>query len=223
MKKWIAFSVLFISTMACAQSYPPYLLYDSSGNPYPNGSGTPLGYNPPPFTCYTNATGQTLPCNFSGGSTTLNPLTMNNSGTGAASGATFNGSAAVTLSTNTIGALNLAGGTMTGLLTTPEINAGPPESSLPPYLQGYTGGNTALLTGIDPDGTQNVVVGIESYDATSQEGLALYAVRLQDTPADGGVQELSKETGLVEGRQLTQRCSVYKATQNWMTPRQPAC
>lgn len=42
--------------------------------------------------------------NGSGGGTTTNPLTMNNSGSGAASGATFNGSAAETISYNTIGA-----------------------------------------------------------------------------------------------------------------------
>lgn len=39
-----------------------------------------------------------------GGGTTTNSLTINNSGTGDASGATFNGSAAVTISYNTVGA-----------------------------------------------------------------------------------------------------------------------
>lgn len=39
-----------------------------------------------------------------GGGTTTNSLTINNSGAGAASGATFNGSAAVTISHNTVGA-----------------------------------------------------------------------------------------------------------------------
>ncbi len=46
---------------------PPLLLYDSSGNPFPNGSGTPLGYNPPPFSCYTVVDGSAVPCTFSGG------------------------------------------------------------------------------------------------------------------------------------------------------------
>lgn len=40
----------------------------------------------------------------SGGGTTTNALTINNSGSGAASGTTFNGSSAVTISYNTIGA-----------------------------------------------------------------------------------------------------------------------
>lgn len=43
-----------------------------------------------------------------GGGTTTNALTLNNSNSGAASGSTFNGSAAVTLSSNTLGAPNLA-------------------------------------------------------------------------------------------------------------------
>jgi hypothetical protein len=43
-----------------------------------------------------------------GGGTTTNALTMSNSNTGDTSGSTFNGSAAKTISTNTIGAPNLA-------------------------------------------------------------------------------------------------------------------
>lgn len=45
-------------------------------------------------------------------------LTFNNGGAGATSGSTFNGGTAVTVSHNTIGALALAGGTMTGKLNT---------------------------------------------------------------------------------------------------------
>jgi hypothetical protein len=45
------------------------------------------------------------------GGTTTNALTMNNTGSGASSGATFNGGAAVTLSYNTLGASPLAGST----------------------------------------------------------------------------------------------------------------
>jgi hypothetical protein len=47
-------------------------------------------------------------CVNGGGGTLTNPLTMNNSNAGAASGSTFNGSAAVTLSANTLGAGSLA-------------------------------------------------------------------------------------------------------------------
>lgn len=47
----------------------------------------------------------------------LSTLTVNNSGTGDASGMTFNGSAAKTISYNTIGALPTTGGTISGNLT----------------------------------------------------------------------------------------------------------
>jgi hypothetical protein len=46
-----------------------------------------------------------------------NSLIFNNSGTGAASGAAFDGSVAKTISYNTIGALSTSGGTITGNLT----------------------------------------------------------------------------------------------------------
>lgn len=56
----------------------------------------------------------TVTISASGGAgTTSNALTFNNGGAGAASGSTFNGSAAVTISHNTIGALSLGGGTIT--------------------------------------------------------------------------------------------------------------
>jgi hypothetical protein len=51
-----------------------------------------------------------------GGGTTTNALTLNNSGSGAASGTTFNGSTAVTLSYNTIGAAPATTGTSSQLL-----------------------------------------------------------------------------------------------------------
>lgn len=51
-----------------------------------------------------------------GGGTTTNALTLNNSGSGAASGTTFNGSTAVTLSYNTIGAAPAPTGTSAELL-----------------------------------------------------------------------------------------------------------
>lgn len=51
-----------------------------------------------------------------GGGTTTNALTLNNSGSGAASGTTFDGSTAVTLSYNTIGAAPATTGTSSQLL-----------------------------------------------------------------------------------------------------------
>jgi hypothetical protein len=55
-----------------------------------------------------NITGTGSDCGAGGGGgTTTNALTINNGNAGAVSGSTFNGSAAVTISTNTIGAPNL--------------------------------------------------------------------------------------------------------------------
>jgi hypothetical protein len=59
-----------------------------------------------------------------GGGTTTNALTMNNSGSGASSGSSFNGAAAVTLSYNSIGAAPLASPTFTGTVTTPTLVIG---------------------------------------------------------------------------------------------------
>ena len=54
-----------------------------------------------------------------GGGTTTNPLTMNNSGSGASSGSTFNGSTAQTISYNSIGAAPLNSPNLTGIPTAP--------------------------------------------------------------------------------------------------------
>ena len=64
-----------------------------------------------------------------GGGTTTNPLTMNNSGAGAASGTNFDGSAAVTLSYNTIGA----------------VPSGSASSLTPPVTITDTAGNADLI------------------------------------------------------------------------------
>jgi hypothetical protein len=58
----------------------------------------------------------TLSATGGGGGTTTNALTMNNSGSGAASGTTFDGSTAVTLSYNTLGAAPAPTGTSAELL-----------------------------------------------------------------------------------------------------------
>jgi len=55
-----------------------------------------------------------ITCTGAGGGTTTNALTLNSGGAGAASGATFNGSGAITLSYNTLGAAPLASPTFTG-------------------------------------------------------------------------------------------------------------
>lgn len=84
---WKTISALTLGTIAVfapaadapSNTPPPYLLYDASGNPYPHGSGTPLTYNPPPFTCYTNESGSVLPCDFSGGGGSVSITSSNGS------------------------------------------------------------------------------------------------------------------------------------------------
>lgn len=98
--------------------------------------------------------------NTGGGGTTTNALTMNNSGSGAASGTTFNGSTAVTLSYNTIGASPLAGSTSlttlgtvtTGTLSTGAVIGGVTmtlgsDASYDVYYRGATGVLTRLANG----------------------------------------------------------------------------
>lgn len=74
------------------------------------------------FFCATTTIWYTLVS--AGGGTTTNALTMNNGGAGAASGTTFNGSAAQTISYNTIGAAPLASPTFTGTPAAPTASAG---------------------------------------------------------------------------------------------------
>ena len=83
------------------------------------------------------------------GGTTTNALTLNNSGTGAASGSTFNGSAAITLSYNTIGAQQALTLTTTGTSGAATLISG--TLNIPNYapdLSGYvTLATTQTLTG----------------------------------------------------------------------------
>jgi hypothetical protein len=88
---------------------------------------------------------------IAGGGTTTNALTMNNGGAGAASGTTFNGSAAQTISYNTIGASPLAGSA--SLTTVGTLSSGSIPYSLltgTPSLTGYvpyTGATGAVNLG----------------------------------------------------------------------------
>lgn len=83
-----------------------------------------LPANVPTFVCFDGTNYDLVGLGGSGGGTTTNSLTMNSSGSGAASGATFNGSAAETISYNTIGAAPTASPTFTGAPTAPTATAG---------------------------------------------------------------------------------------------------
>ena len=117
-----------------------------------------------------------------GGGTTTNAITFNNSNSGAASGTTFNGGTAQTISANTVGALPLAGGTMTGALTLAATS-----TSVTP-LTFTTGGlpnTTPVAGGLQLDGS-----GFLNYTHV------------------GGISEV----GVVEATQMTSLTSAYTLT-----------
>ena len=87
----------------------------------------------------TNLTGTCTACTANVASSVTNALTLNNSNTGAASGTTYNGSAAVTLSANTLGAGSLAN---SNTWTAAQTNSTNGAASTSPMA--YTG---ALFTG----------------------------------------------------------------------------
>lgn len=82
----------------------------TSGNPAQSGDEIPIARSGANY----KVTAASIAALGGGGGTTTNALTMNNSGSGAASGTTFNGSAAQTISYNTIGAANTTGSNATG-------------------------------------------------------------------------------------------------------------
>lgn len=82
---------------------------------YQTGSGaTSFITAPTTGSTYLSWNGTTFAWAAAGGGTTTNALTMNNSGSGAASGTTFDGSVARTISYNTVGAPSTTGTNATG-------------------------------------------------------------------------------------------------------------
>jgi hypothetical protein len=141
-------------------SFTSYFLQPSTTPP----SGTQyLGCGTP--------SGEISTCTWSsaaGGGTTTNALTLNNAGSGAASGATFNGSAAVTLSYNTLGAAPLTAPTFITSATAPFFNATTTTT-------GYELGGTAALYLPDADTTSIAVGGsaLLSQTTTSAGNIAV--------------------------------------------------
>lgn len=94
---------------------------------------------------YADLQANTVYANLSGTATSVsNSLTFNNGGTGAASGTTFNGSAAQTISYNTVGASPLAGST--SLTTLGTITTGTWNGSVISSTYGGTGVNNGGRT-----------------------------------------------------------------------------
>ena len=109
-----------------------------------------LGYTPMSRSLTINGTAQDLTANrtWTVTANTTNALTMNNGGAGAVSGTTFNGSAAQTISYNTIGASPLAGSssiTTVGTLSSGSIPYSLLSGTIPTWNQSTTG-NAATAT-----------------------------------------------------------------------------
>lgn len=113
------------------------------------------------------------PASTGGGGTTTNSLTFNNGGAGAASGATFDGSAARTISFNTLGAY--ADTNPSGYIT---------SSALSPYLTSATAAST-----YQPIGTYltNASIGstVQAYSANLTSWAALSTSAKQDALVSG--------------------------------------
>jgi hypothetical protein len=133
----------------------------------------------------TNSSGGITIASASGGGTTTNALTLNNSGAGAASGTTFNGSTAVTLSYNTIGAAPAPTGTSAQLLA----NNGSGGFSNVTVGSGLTfsagtlsasGGGTGDVVG-PASATDNAIV---RFDGTTGKLIQNSAATIADTTGD---------------------------------------
>lgn len=118
---------------------------DSGGNHLNFNSTTGV------FSCGTSTSG--------GSGTTTNALTMNNSGSGDASGATFDGSAAKTISYNTIGAAPAAIATGTAALGTGAIASGACATVVTVAATGVATTDTIVYTpNADPTGVTGYAV-----------------------------------------------------------------
>ena len=138
---------------------------------------------------------------YSGGTTT-NALTMNNSGSGAASGATFNGGTAVTLSYNTLGAAPLASPTFTGVPAAPTASGGTSTTQLATtaFVQAAiaaagTGAGIVTYSGpaLSLTGTQYLPIGGGGLASSTETNVDI------DSPAAVTVQNLTVQMSAAPG------------------------
>lgn len=146
----------------------------------------------------------TVPCHnvASGGGTTTNALTMNNGGSGAASGTTFNGSAAQTISYNTIGAAPLASPTFTGTPAAPTATGGTSTTQLATtaFVQAAiatagTGGGIVTYSGpsLTFSGTLYFPIGGGGLSSTTESNVDI------DSPAATTVQNMTIQMSAAPG------------------------
>src|ERR1700744_4577792 len=139
--KWLLWLLALLPSAIHAQVYGPSVQYVSSA---PSGTCNNtqirvLISNGVPYTC-NNGTWAAVTTG-GGGGTTTNPLTINNSGSGAASGSTFNGASPITISWNSIGAQQALTLTTTGTSGAATLSGG--ALNIPNYA---TGGSSAFST-----------------------------------------------------------------------------
>lgn len=132
-----------------------------------------------------------------GGGTTTNPLTINNSGAGAASGATFNGIAPVTISYNTVGAQPLTWLQASVTLTAAQIRAFTNATATSVTLVAAPGaGNIIEILYCSSNyhfnanfatGTQQIILGIDNGGAVQVHPACSAGVCQSATIVTGGV------------------------------------
>jgi hypothetical protein len=174
---------------------PAMTLYDSSGNPYPNGSGTPLGYIPPPFTCYTLSGGVAVPCSFAAAGVTSVALTGSNTFFSSTPGTPVTGSGNLNVDAQlaTQVANCFFAGPTSGGAATPTcralVNADFPSSLAPVFsaanLTNFPGGAFNTLTG-GTNTTATMVIGTGASLATSGSGTITATSSTASTNLAGG-------------------------------------
>ena len=140
-----------------------------------------------------------IPIGSSSG-TTNSLLTIDNSGTGVASGSTFNGSAAVTLSYNSIGASPLAGSA--SLTTVGTVDTGTWNGDVIAPAYGGTGvanNFTLTISGANRTLDQSVVSGASpTFDGTNFSGVAP-SLSVGNATASTSATTAGKSTNLIGG------------------------
>lgn len=152
-----------LSSFLSANAIPPrFPAYAGTAYGYADLEVTPIP-NPGGFYYNTSVanqgqriwSGSSWTTGSSGGGITNNALTLSNGGSGAASGTTFNGSGAVTISYNSIGAAPLASPTFTGTPSAPTAanNTNTTQIATTAFVLGQAGTATPLINGTATVGT----------------------------------------------------------------------
>jgi hypothetical protein len=142
--------------------FPNSVLMNSTGSSAQTQQFTMPTCNTSPVQALQYAPGTGIICVNIPAGTTSNALTMNNSGSGAASGTTFNGSASQTISYNTIGAQQALTLTTTGSSGAATLSAG--SLNIPQYAGGGGTSNPSTCT---VNSANDICIGVAPYYAST--------------------------------------------------------